>query len=77
MHRTQVLLTEEQIRALRIEAAHQGTSVATLIRQAVEARLSRHHAARRRALSAVGRFASGKHDIAEAHDRELEKIYGD
>ncbi len=76
MHRTQILLTEEQVRSLRAKAARQGVSVAALIREAVESHLAGKEATRRRALAVVGRFASGHHDIAEAHDRELEDIYG-
>lgn len=76
MHRTQVLLTDEQIRSLRAEAARQGVSVAALIRKAVETHLANNEALRCRARAVVGRFASGHRHIAEEHDRELEKIYG-
>jgi len=75
MHRTQVMLTEKQIRQLREEAARHGVSIAALIRDAVDAHLARQRARRKRALDAVGRFASGRHDVAEAHDRELDEAY--
>ncbi|MFQ5796559.1 MAG: ribbon-helix-helix protein, CopG family [Candidatus Bipolaricaulia bacterium] len=77
MHRTRILLSDEQIRALRAEAARQGVSVAALVREAVDAHLSRDRDVRRRALAVVGRFASGGHDVAEEHDRELEAVYAD
>ncbi len=77
MHRTQVLFTDEQMRALRAEAAQRGESVAALIREAVEAHLVRHRDARRRALAAAGRFSSGRRDVAKEHDRELEEAYAD
>jgi hypothetical protein len=61
----------------RAEAARKGVSIAALIRQAVDAHLPRNQNLRRRALAAVGRFASGHHAIAEKHDRELEAIYAE
>ena len=77
MHRTQVLLTQEQIRTLREEAARRGVSMAEIIRQALEEHLARgrQQELRRRALEVVGRFASGRRNISEEHDRELEEAY--
>ena len=89
MHRTQVLLEEEQVRRLREEAARRGLSMAEIIREALEEHLAKARARgsdkgpkvrereelRRRALAVVGRFSSGSHDIAEEHDRELEEAY--
>jgi plasmid stability protein len=77
MHRTQVQLDEEQMRALRSEAARSGVSVAALIRKAVTAHLSQSEDVRYRALAVAGRFASGRHDVAEQHDRELESYYAE
>ena len=77
MHRTQVQLDEEQMRALRSEAARGGVSVAALVRDAVSAHLSRSENVRHRALAVAGRFASGRHDVAEQHDRELESVYAE
>ena len=77
MHRTQVQLDEEQRRALRSEAAQSGVSVAALIREAVSAHLARSQKVRHRALAVAGRFASGRHDVAEQHDRELESAYAE
>jgi Arc/MetJ-type ribon-helix-helix transcriptional regulator len=79
MHRTQVLLTKEQVQKLRAEAAQRQVSMAQLIREAVDAYLSRRERreARCRAVAVVGRFASGRRDIAKEHDRELEQIYAE
>lgn len=79
MHRTQVLLTEEQIQRLKEEAAQRGVSMAEIIRGALEEHLARgrQRELRRRALEVVGRFASGRRDVSEEHDRELEEVYAD
>lgn len=81
MRRTQVLLTEEQVRRLRKEAAQRGVSMAEIIREALEEHLSCQQGQwrefRRRALAVVGRFASGCHDVSKEHDRELEGAYAD
>ncbi len=79
MHRTQVSLTDEQIKALRQEAARRGVSMAGVVRDAVEAFLQhgRQREMARRALAVAGRFASGRSDVAEQHDRELERAYPD
>jgi predicted Ser/Thr protein kinase len=79
MRRTQVSLTDEQIKALRQEAVRRGVSMAEVVRDAIEDHLQ--HALQgemiRRALAVVGRFASGRSDVAEEHDRELEQGYAD
>ncbi len=81
MHRTQVLLMEEQVRMLKEEAAQRGVSMAEIIREALKEHLIRRQGQwwelRRRALEVVGRFASGSHDVSEEHDRELEGAYAD
>lgn len=79
MHRTQVLLTEEQVQRLREEAAQRGVSMAEIIREALEEHLNRQRKQelRRRALEVVGRFASGRRDVSKEHDRELEEAYAD
>ena len=76
MIRTQVQLTEEQAAALRRLAGRSGVSVAELIRRGVEPLLRGDapdavDARYQRALSAVGRFHSGRRDVAEEHDAEL------
>ncbi|MBI2322382.1 MAG: ribbon-helix-helix protein, CopG family [Chloroflexi bacterium] len=73
MLRTQVQLTEEQLARLRALARRDGSSVAEVVRRAVdhfitedEAERQRHRA--ERLLSIVGRFSSGLGDLAERHD---------
>ena len=51
--------------------------MAALIRDAVGAPLSRNENVRHRALAVAGHFASGQHDLAEQHDRELESVYAE
>ena len=78
--RTQVQLTEEQARALRQLAADRGVSVAELVREAVDAMVRAgsavsHEERQRRALQAIGRFASGRRDTSAKHDEHLEEAY--
>lgn len=82
MFRTQIQLTKEQAEQLRLIAARRGISRSQLIREAIEAWLRRNHGPsleerKRRALAAVGKFASGESDVSEEHDRYLEEIYLD
>jgi hypothetical protein len=74
MIRTQVQLTDEQVRRLKALAARRGTSLAELVRQGVEAVLSAGEGdvgaeRQRRALAAAGRYRSGVTDLATEHDR--------
>jgi hypothetical protein len=73
MIRTQVQLTEEQARALRRRAAERGVSMATLVREAVDRILEDDDRETRwaRAMSVVGKYRSGKKDIAVRHDEYL------
>lgn len=76
MVRTQVQLTDAQAAELRRLAAEQGTSVAELVREAVEGLLANRtkptrHELKQRALAAVGRYGSGLADVAVQHDRYL------
>lgn len=80
MVRTQIQLTEEQARALKRLATDRGVSVATLIRESVDRYVRSagpvdDQEQRRRALTAVGRFHSGRSDLAAEHDRHLEEAY--
>lgn len=81
MHRTQVLLPEEQVQKLKEEAARRGVSMAEIIREALQEHLAHQQGQwwelRCRALAAVGRFASGCYDVSQEHDRELEGAYAD
>ncbi len=73
MIRTQISLTEDQMRRLRAEAGRQGVPIAAVVRDAVDRVVpgdarSRHEAFQR-ALAAAGRLDSGTGDVAERHDK--------
>lgn len=81
MVRTQVQLEEAQYRSLKELAARQNTSVAEIIRRAVDQFLEGKGAIsdeerRRRALAVAGRFRSGRSDVSERHDDYLAEAYG-
>jgi predicted transcriptional regulator len=80
MIRTQVQLTEEQVRALRNLASVRQVSVAELIRQSVDTLIRSSGAIdaaerRRRAIAAAGRFHSGASDISAKHDEYLAEAF--
>jgi hypothetical protein len=80
MVRTQVQLTEEQVRALKRLSAATDSSVADLIRQGVELYLGRQQRAGRdqqieRALRVAGKFSSGSTDGSVEHDRYLAEAF--
>ena len=77
MERTQISLTEVQARELRRLARKRGTSMAALIREAVDRTYGgTDEAARwRRALESVGGFRSGRSDVSERHDDDLADAY--
>jgi hypothetical protein len=72
MIRTQISLTEEQMRRLRAEARRRGIPIAQVVREAVDravpadpdGRRARHE----RLMSAAGRFRSGTGDVSARHD---------
>ena len=76
MVRTQVQLTEQQAKALRQISANTGRSMADLVREGVDLYLktrlgpSREELVRR-AMSIVGKYASGPGDVAQNHDKYL------
>ena len=81
MVRTQIQLTEEQVRALKKSAVSRHLSVAKIIRQAVDTVIrtntmvdieERH----KRAIDIVGRFSSSKRDISKKHDKYLIEKFG-
>ncbi len=81
MVRTQIQLSEEQAQALKEQAARQDTSMAALIRQAVDEWLRSAGAfdreeRKRRALELAGRYHSGHSDLSSEHDRHLVEAYG-
>ena len=80
MIRTQIQLTEQQAQALKSLAAERNSSVAELIRQAVDDLLRRTSGIsieerRCRAIAAIGRFHSGHKDISTRHDDYLAEAY--
>ncbi|OHD22946.1 MAG: hypothetical protein A2064_10240 [Spirochaetes bacterium GWB1_66_5] len=80
MIRTQIQLTEEQSARLKAAAARRGVSVAELIRQSVEALLSRGDERSpddlyRRAARAAGKYRSGTRDGSVRHDEYLSEGY--
>ena len=80
MYRTQVQLTESQVRALKDMSATQNKSMAELIRQAIDILLRRsgevdREERKRRAIAAAGRFHSGLGDFSTSHDDYLSEAY--
>ena len=78
VERTQISLTEEQSRRLRGLARRKHTSMAALIRDAVDRAYPPPGRADERwvrALAAVGGFRSGSSDISVEHDRELGEAF--
>lgn len=81
MVRTQIQLTEEQVKGLKRIAAARHLSMAELIRQSVDAVLRAStvpdtEERRKRALEIVGRFRSGEKDISSKHDKYLGEAFG-
>ncbi|MGH7614265.1 MAG: CopG family transcriptional regulator [Gemmatimonadales bacterium] len=82
MVRAQIQLTEGQHRALKRWAHRLGISVAEAVRRCVADRLDREEtpAGRadrvREAQAVVGKYASGRPDIAERHDDYLTDAFG-
>ena len=80
MERTQISLTAEQAQRLRGLARRRRTSMAALIRDAVDAAYPLAGDADRRwvaALEAVGGFHSGSRSTSEAHDDAVADAFGE
>ncbi len=80
MVRTQIQLTEEQAKAIKAIALSRHLSVAELIRRAVDTMIKSSPVADpeerlKRAIEIVGKFRSGKHDVARRHDKYLVDAY--
>lgn len=77
MIRTQVSLTEEQLRGLRRVAARRSQSLAGVVRDAVDGLLEREglEQAHERVFRSVGRYGSGRPDVARDHDRHLAEAF--
>ena len=81
MVRTQIQLTEDQLKALRSVSAATGKSVAELVRQGVDRYLAARNQITReerieRAIRVAGRFSSGFADISLKHDQHLADAFG-
>lgn len=81
MVRTQIQLTEEQVKALKKIALSRHLSIAEIIRQAVDTVIRANtmvdiEERRKRAIDIVGRFSSGKCDISRTHDTYLAEAFG-
>jgi hypothetical protein len=82
MVRLQIQLTESQHRALKRWAGRLGISFAEAVRRCVADRLAREDASGsradrvREAQTVVGKYASGRSDIAERHDDYLTDAFG-
>ncbi len=81
MVRTQIQITEEQAKAVKRIALSRHVSVAELIRRAVDIMVKSSTVADpeerlKRATEIVGKFRSGKQDIAKGHDKYLANAYG-
>jgi hypothetical protein len=80
MFRTQIQLTQEQARSLKLLAARQGKSIAELIRISVDSMLRASNLIdpekqRQRAIAAAGKLQSGPQDLSTDHDRYLSEAY--
>lgn len=80
MIRTQIQLPEEQVALLKKIAAAQHTSMAEIIRQAIELLAKATHGEeekqrRMRAIAAAGKFRSGLKDLASSHDLYLTEVF--
>ena len=80
MVRTQIQLEEAQVLMLKKMAAAQHTSMAEIIRQAVDffakcKNMGQDRERRQRAMGAVGRFSSGVRDLAAEHDSYLAEAF--
>lgn len=78
MVRTQIQLTEEQARKVKKIAAHRGVPMAEVIREAIEGAIrsdAQSEDRRKRALSIVGKFRSGKKNVSREHDGYLAEAF--
>lgn len=75
--RTQVQLTDTQMRRLRAAAAREGVSIAELVRRGIDLYLKPDDRQRQidRALAAIGRFSDAAADVSERHDDYLDPAY--
>jgi len=82
MVRTQVQLSEAQMKALRQISSATGQSIADLVRQGVDRFLTAQSSVSRqeridRAMRIAGKFSSGKSDVSAHHDDYLAQAFHD
>ena len=82
MIRTQVQLTEEQVKVLHALSASTGRSTAELIRNSVDQFIAGRRVETttdkwERARAVAGSFSSSPGDVSVEHDRYLDEAYGD
>jgi len=80
MVRTQIQLTETQARKVKKLASEEGTSVAEIIRKAIEKMAEARpqidsQEKIRRAMEMAGKYRSGKKDVSRKHDEYLAEVY--
>jgi hypothetical protein len=82
MVRTQIQLTEQQARRLRLIAQREGLSVAAVVRRCIDTALAeeaptlQQRYARAAALAGQFEDPEGRTDLSTGHDRYLEEAYG-
>ena len=81
MVRTQIQLTEAQAKTIKKVAMEKGTSVAEVIRRAVENMVQSSPKVSNqerisRAIEIAGKFRSGKGNVSRKHDEYLTEAYG-
>ena len=80
MIRMQIQLTEAQARELKAQARREARPVSALVRESVADYVTRRGTIDRaelvrRARALAGRYRSGCTDLAEEHDRHLDKAF--
>jgi hypothetical protein len=79
MVRTQIQLTERQAAQLKELAHESNESISAIIRKALDQFLTAQQPDNRikyrRALAIIGKYTSGRPDIAKNHDRYLEEDF--
>jgi len=81
MVRTQIQLTDEQVRRLKATAARDGISISAVVRRSLDRTLDKPTTddaeIRRRAKSVAGCVRSGTGDLSARHDDYLAEVYAD
>jgi hypothetical protein len=72
MVRTQIQLTEDQVKALKKIAVSRQLSVDTMIKTSTAADPEDR---RKRALESAGKFSSGRSDVSKKHDAYLSESF--